>query len=110
MTTEDLNEISLIGSIVSDVEMIEKSHGGRFGKFDLLVTSIYNNREGRQFFKVCVFNEKYFPILESLKISNKVFVRGLVRTRKVRSETSEESVVSEIVVTPPSGRLGIFSF
>lgn len=96
------NLVILIGHLGDEVKMHHFENGGCIGRFPLATNSSYTNKqtgevvESTEWHNIVVRNKGAEVCEKYLKKGSKVYVEGMIKTRKWQAENGEDRYSTEI--------------
>ena len=109
-----VNKVILIGNLGKDPEIRTTQSGSRIVSFGVATSDSWTDRQSgerrdrTEWHKVVIFNEHVCDVAERfLRKGRKVFVEGVLRTRKWTDQTGQERYATEVVIEQFRGDLQI---
>lgn len=97
-----LNKVMLIGNLARDPEVRSFDNGGKICSFRLITNESWKDRDGNQQERteghnVVIHNERLVEVAERyLKKGSKVYLEGMIRTRKYQDKDGNDRYSTEI--------------
>lgn len=100
-----LNKVMLIGNLGKDPELRNMQDGKEIATFSLATSEVWKDkttgerREKTEWHRIVVFSQPLVPIIAKyLKCGNKVYIEGVLQTRKWNDQSGVEKYTTEIVL------------
>lgn len=107
-----VNKVILVGNLGRDPESRTMQSGGKVVSFSIATSETWNDRasgerkEKTQWHRIAIFNEKLGEIAEKyLKKGSKVYIEGVLETRKYTDQSGQEKEITEVVLPRFRGEL-----
>ncbi len=107
-----VNKVILVGNLGKDPEVRNAQNGGKIVSFTLATSESWNDkssgerREKTEWHRIVVFNERLAEVAERfLKKGRKVYLEGVLQTRKWTDQSGQERFTIEIVLDRFRGEL-----
>lgn len=107
-----VNKVILVGNLGKDPEVRNAQNGGKIVSFTLATSESWNDkssgerREKTEWHRIVIFNERLAEVAERfLKKGRKVYLEGVLQTRKWTDQSGQERFTTEIVLDRFRGEL-----
>ena len=107
-----LNEVNLIGNLGNDPDIKTMTNGGKVCNLSVATSESWKDknsgerREKTEWHRVTVFNEGLIGVCEKyLKKGDKVYIKGMLETRKWQDQTGADRYSTEIILKSFNGTL-----
>lgn len=107
-----LNEATLIGNVGRDPEIRSMQNGERCATLSLATSETWRDkqsgerREATEWHRVVIFNQRLVDLAERfVKKGGRIFLRGMLKTRKWTDNSNVERYTTEIVLTKFGGEI-----
>lgn len=107
-----VNKVIIIGNLGSDPEIRSFQTGDRVANFSVATSESWKDKatgerkERTQWHKIAVFNQGLVGVIERyLKKGSKVYLEGMLETRKWTDQSGQEKYMTEVVLRPYRGEL-----
>lgn len=107
-----VNKVIIIGNLGSDPEIRSFQTGDRVANFSVATSESWKDKtsgerkERTQWHKIAVFNQGLVGVIEKyLKKGSKVYLEGMLETRKWTDQSGQEKYMTEVVLRPYRGEL-----
>ena len=107
-----VNKVIIIGNLGKDPEIRSFQTGDRVANFSVATSESWKDKatgerkERTQWHKIAVFNQGLVGVIERyLKKGSKVYLEGMLETRKWTDQSGQEKYMTEVVLRPYNGVL-----
>ena len=107
-----VNKVILVGNLGKDPEVRNAQDGSKIVSFTLATSESWNDkssgerREKTEWHRIVIFNERLAEVAERfLKKGRKVYLEGVLQTRKWTDQSGQERFTTEIVLDRFRGEL-----
>jgi len=107
-----VNKVILVGNLGKDPETRNTQSGGKIVNLTLATSDTWNDKqtgerkERTEWHRVVIFNERVADVAERfLKKGRKVYIEGVLRTRKWTDQSGQEKYTTEVCIEQFRGDL-----
>lgn len=107
-----VNRVIIVGNLGSDPEIRSFQTGDRVANFSVATSESWKSKDTgekqsrTQWHKIAVFNQGLVGVIERyLKKGSKVYLEGMLETRKWTDQSGQEKYMTEVVLRPYRGEL-----
>lgn len=108
-----LNRVTLVGNLGSDPEISTMQSGGKVANLRVATSEVWKDkatgekRESTEWHRIVIFGDGFIDavVAPMLKKGSRVFVEGMLKTRKWQAQDGSDRYSTEVHLSPFRGQL-----